>query len=77
MKNTFSYLASSIVDHPEAIAVDEDVGEGKTILTLHAHPEDMGKIIGKSGRIIKALRDLIKILAAKKNTYVDIILDDA
>jgi predicted RNA-binding protein YlqC (UPF0109 family) len=44
------------------------------LLTIHAHQEDYGKIIGKSGRIIKALRDLMKLMATKQNCYVDVIL---
>lgn len=80
MKDTLIYLLKAIVDHPDDIVVDEDVSEdlpaqsGKTTLTIHANPEDMGKVIGKSGRIIRALRDLVKLMAAKQGVYVDVIL---
>lgn len=74
MKDTLTYLVRGLVDTPEAIVIEESQEEGKTILTLHVHPDDMGKIIGKGGRIIKAVRDLIKILAAKRNMYVDVVL---
>ena len=74
MKDTLQYLAAQLVDHPEEVTVEESGEEDRTILTLHVHPEDMGKIIGKSGRIIKALRDLIKLIAAKHNAYVDVVL---
>ncbi len=77
MKDTLLYLTTHLVDHPESVAVDENTEEEKTILTLHVHPEDMGKIIGKSGRIIRAIRDLVKIIAAKQNSYVDIVLADS
>ena len=74
MKDTLLYLLSQIVDHPDDIIVDEETAEDKTILTIHANQEDLGKIIGKSGRIIRSLRDLIKLMAAKQNLYVDVVL---
>lgn len=74
MKDTLLFLLKTIVDHPDDIVVDEVVSEDKTTLTIHAHPEDMGKVIGKSGRIIRAIRDLIKLMAAKQGVYVDVIL---
>lgn len=74
MKDTLDYLLKAIVDHPDDIVIDEDLVEDKTTLTIHANAEDMGKIIGKSGRIIRSLRDLIKLMAAKQGVYVDVIL---
>ncbi len=72
MKDTLDFLIRSLVDHPENIVIDERVDGEATILTIHTHPEDIGKIIGKSGRIIRALRDLMKVIAAKRNMYVDV-----
>lgn len=74
MKDTLIYLLTSIVDHPDDIVVDEDQSEDKTTLTIHANTEDMGKIIGKSGRIIRSLRDIIKLMAAKQGVYVDVVI---
>jgi uncharacterized protein len=74
MKDTLVYLLTSIVDHPEDISVDETATEGKTLLTIHANSEDLGKIIGKQGRIIRAIRDLIKLIAAKHAVYVDVVI---
>lgn len=74
MKDTLLYLVTAIVDHPDDIVIDEQPSEGRTIYVLHVNQEDMGKIIGKQGRIIRALRDLIKLMAAKQNQYVDIEL---
>lgn len=74
MKKTLLFLLSHIVDHPDDIVVDEDVTEDKSVLTIHANQEDLGKIIGKSGRIIRSLRDLIKLMAAKQGVYVDVVL---
>lgn len=72
MKDTLIYLVKAIVDHPDDVIIDERLQDDVTIFTIHVHKEDMGKIIGKAGRIIRAIRDLIKILAAKKNCYVDV-----
>lgn len=72
MKDTLTYLVTAIVDHPEDVIIEERQVEDMTVFTLHVNTDDMGKIIGKGGRIIRAVRDLIKILAAKKNLYVDV-----
>lgn len=74
MKDTLAYILSKLVDHPDDIVIEEATEEGRTTFTVRANPEDMGKIIGKSGRIIRAVRDLIKLMATKHNAYVDVIL---
>lgn len=74
MKETLLYLLKQLVDHPDEVTVEEASAETKTTLTIHAHPEDIGKIIGRGGRIIRALRDLVKLIATKHNTYVEVIL---
>ncbi len=74
MKDTLQFILTHLVDHPDVLVIDEDESDGKLLLTVHADPSDMGKIIGKNGRIIKAIRDLMKILAAKQNVYVDVVL---
>ena len=72
MKDTLLYILQHIVDHPEAIVIDEVVEGDRTIYVIHAHREDMGKIIGKKGRVIMALRDLIKIIATKQKVFADV-----
>ncbi len=74
MKDTLLFLVSNIVEHPESVVVDTRSENAREILVLHVHPDDMGKVIGKQGRIIRALRDLIKLMAAKQGGYVDIEL---
>lgn len=74
MKDTLIFLLTNIADHPDDIVVDEETTEERTVLTIHANVEDMGKIIGKSGRTIRSLRDIIKLMAAKQNLYVDVVL---
>lgn len=78
MKDTLLYMVTFLVDHPEEVTIEERQEGDATILIIHTNPEDIGKVIGKSGRIIRALRDLIKVLAAKANTFVDVeIAEDA
>jgi len=72
MKDTLDYFVRTLVDHPENIVIDERQDGEAIILTIHTHPEDTGKVIGKSGRIIRALRDLMKVIAAKRNIYIDV-----
>lgn len=76
MKDVLKYLVTELVDNPTDVHVVESKEGERTLLTLTVHPSDMGKIIGKAGRIIRALRDLIKILAAKRNQYVDVVLNE-
>lgn len=74
MKELLLYLVTQLVEHPEEIKIDEATEQDRSVLTLHVHPEDMGKVIGKQGRIIRALRDIMKLAAAKQHVYVDIAL---
>lgn len=76
MKDVLLYLVSALVDNPKEIRVDEATEGERTLLTISVAPADMGKIIGKSGRIIRAIRDLMKVLAAKRNQYVDVTLSE-
>lgn len=76
MKQTLEYVLKQIVTHPDDILVEEQSEESRQILVVHANDEDYGKIIGKNGRIIRALRDLIKLMAARQGTYVDILLQE-
>lgn len=76
MKEILIYILQRLVDHPEAIVVEEVSQESGVMLRVTADQSDMGKIIGKSGRIIRAIRDLVKIVAAKRELYVDVVLEE-
>lgn len=76
MKDFLEYLAKNIVDNPDKVEVEEDNAAGYLTLTLSVDPTDMGKIIGREGRIIKALRELVKILAVKQNLRVNVLLKE-
>ncbi|TYP59959.1 KH domain-containing protein [Thermosediminibacter litoriperuensis] len=64
------YIAKALVDHPEEVAVNRVEGEQSVIIELKVHPDDMGKIIGKQGRIAKAIRTVVKAAAAKEGKRV-------
>lgn len=75
MKELVEVIAKALVDHPEEVPVNEK-NEGRTIvLELHVAEGDMGKVIGKQGRIAKAIRSVVKAAAAKedKKVVVDIM----
>jgi predicted RNA-binding protein YlqC (UPF0109 family) len=74
MKELVEFIAKSLVDSPSEVSVTER-DEGRTIiLELHVASSDMGKVIGKKGRIAKAIRSVVKAAASKtdKNVVVDI-----
>ncbi len=68
-------MAKSLVDNPDAVTVNEVDGEQSLILELRVDPNDMGKVIGKQGRIAKAIRTVVKAAAVKehKRVIVEII----
>ncbi len=74
MKDLVKVIAVSLVDHPEEVIVTEKETDHSIILELHVAPEDMGKVIGKQGRIAKAIRTVVKAAASKdeKKVIVDI-----
>ena len=75
MKELVEILAKALVDHPEHVEVNEVVGEQSIILELKVAQDDMGKVIGKQGRIAKAIRTVVKAAAIKeeKRVVVEII----
>lgn len=74
MQELLLFLAKSLVDHPDAVKVTETEGPEAIILELNVAQEDMGKVIGKQGRIAKAIRSVIKAATAKnaKPVFVEI-----
>ncbi|MDE6568523.1 MAG: KH domain-containing protein [Lachnospiraceae bacterium] len=70
MKDLVEVLARALVDNPEEVSVTETEREGEIILELKVAPDDMGKVIGKQGRIAKAIRAMVKAAASKTNKKV-------
>lgn len=68
MKELIEYIAKSIVDKPEEVRVTEEATEDGIILRLEVASEDTGKVIGKEGRIAKAMRTLLRVAAIRKGT---------
>ncbi|EGJ48675.1 KH domain-containing protein [Desulfocurvibacter africanus] len=64
-KELITYLVKALVDHPEMVQVTEVVGENVIILEVKVAKEDVGKVIGKSGRTVLALRDILAAVAGK------------
>ena len=74
MQELLTFVAQSLVDHPEQVEVQTTESSEAIILELHVAEEDMGKVIGKQGRIAKAIRAVVKAATAKnaKPVFVEI-----
>jgi uncharacterized protein len=66
MKNFVLHIAKALADHPQDIGVAEIYGQQTSILELRSNPKDVGRLIGRSGKTIGALRTLLGTLAAKQ-----------
>ena len=76
MKDLVEVIAKSLVDNPSEVHVNEIQGEQDLILELRVAPEDMGKVIGKQGRIAKAIRTVVKAAALNKNQKIVVEIID-
>ena len=72
MKEIVEIIARSLVENPDAVVVDERDEDGMTVLELHVAQEDMGKVIGKQGRIARAMRTVVKAAATRENKKVSV-----
>ena len=76
MKELLTYIARNLVEQPDQVSVNEIDCDGEIVLELRVAPEDMGKVIGRQGRIAKEIRTVVRSLAQRKNTRVSVkILD--
>jgi len=75
VKELVRIIATSLVDHPEQVEVTETATDKQIVVELKVAPEDMGKVIGKQGRIAKSIRTVVKAAAAKddRKVVVDIV----
>jgi predicted RNA-binding protein YlqC (UPF0109 family) len=75
MKDLLLYIARNLVDNPDAVSVTEIPGDDELTLQLRVAPEDMGKVIGRQGRIAKEIRTVVRSYAQRvgKKVSVDIV----
>ena len=76
MKELLTYIAQNLLEHPEAVSVNEVNCDGELVLELRVAPEDMGKVIGRQGRIAKEIRTVVRSYAQRKNTRVTVDIVD-
>ena len=76
MKELLTYIAQHLVDHPDQVSVNEVNCDGELVLELRVAPEDMGKVIGRQGRIAKEIRTLMRSYAQRQNTRVTVEIVD-
>lgn len=74
MKNTLQYIVTQIVDFKDKVAIDEKEENEIINYTIHLADEDIGKVIGKEGKVIRAIRNVMKIMAIKENKRIQIFL---
>jgi predicted RNA-binding protein YlqC (UPF0109 family) len=68
------YVVKSLVNHPEDVKTDREIDDRGVKITLHVNPEDMGYIIGRQGQTARALRILLKIVGAKEDARVSMVI---
>lgn len=74
MKQALTYIISSIVDNPKKVSINESEENGFITFTLQVDKSDMGKVIGKEGKVIRSIRNVMKIPAIKLGKRINISL---
>lgn len=75
MRELLEYMARNLVDNPEAVQVKEREGRYTVTYELRVAPDETGKVIGRSGRVAKALRDVMSVAAARQNKRVHVDIE--
>ena len=76
MKELVEVIAKALVENPDEVVVTESVKDDETVIELSVAPADMGKVIGRQGRIAKAIRSVVKAAAAKEDRKVIVDIAD-
>ena len=76
MKDLLTYIAQNLVEHPQAVDVQETETDGNVVLELRVDPSDMGKVIGRQGRIAKEIRTLMRSVAKRQGKKVSVEIMD-
>lgn len=77
LADALGHLVKGIVDHPDEVRIQQRAGGRDETLEIRVHPEDLGRVIGRSGRTAQALRTVISALATGERVRVDIVDTDA
>lgn len=77
MKELVEVIAKALVEHPEEVVVTETVSDDEVKVELKVAPSDMGKVIGRQGRIAKAIRSVVKAASTKTNQHVSVDIVEA
>ena len=72
MKELVEVIAKALVENPDEVVVTESVKDDETVIELSVAPADMGKVIGKQGRIAKAIRSVVKAASSKEDKKVSV-----
>ena len=76
MKDLLTYIVQSLVDKPEEVSINEREQSGETVYEVRVADGDMGKVIGRQGRVVKEIRVLMKAVAQRRGTKVSVeVLD--
>lgn len=76
MKDALTYIVTSIVTDPKTVSIEEKEENGIVEFTVHVSKEDIGKVIGKDGKVIRAIRNVLKIPAIKNHKKIHITLQE-
>lgn len=76
MKDILTYIVTAIVEKEDKVEILEEENDGIVNLTVNVDPSDMGKVIGKQGKVIKAIRNVMRIPAMKQNKKIYISLSE-
>lgn len=77
MKELLLYIAKSLVESPDQVSVTERQEDDKTVFELRVAPPDMGKVIGRHGKIAKEIRTLMRSVAQRENKHISVDIIDA
>jgi predicted RNA-binding protein YlqC (UPF0109 family) len=75
VKEFLEYVARSLVDNPDAVQVDVEEEEDEVSLILHVDQPDMGRVIGRDGRIANAIRSLLRVMATRDGRHVELEIE--
>lgn len=74
MKNLLEFILIHLVEHPDEVSVEETEDDRGKVFLIHTHPDDIGKVIGKGGSVIQAIRNIGKIRALKEGIRAHITI---